>query len=140
VHAVIDTSIASQLYAGLALDPLYDGAIRDKTLAISFQTVEEMLFGAVNRGWGEPRRQSLEAFLRRFSIVTGDWALADVSAKARSEAESQGRRLEAADAWIVATAIHVGLPLITDDKDQVISGLTGYSYVSRHDAQAGAKE
>jgi predicted nucleic acid-binding protein len=101
-------------------------------LAISFQTVEEMLFGAYRRSWGEQRIGALETFLHRWAIILGTWDVAAVSARVRAEAEAQGRRLEGDDAWIVATAVHLGVPLITDDKDQVIPGLAGYSYVSRH--------
>jgi predicted nucleic acid-binding protein len=132
MHAVIDTSIASLLYGGGELRLLYDQHVRGKTLGISFQTIEEMQFGAFVRNWGDQRRLHLEAFLRQFTIIPGDWDLAVISARVRVHAERQGRRLEVADAWIVATAVHLGLPLITDDRDQVIPGLTGYTYVSRH--------
>jgi predicted nucleic acid-binding protein len=132
VRAVIDTSIASLLLARVALPPLYAEWTTDKVLAISFQTVEEMLFGAYRRSWGEQRIGALETFLHRWAIILGTWDVAAVSARVRAEAEAQGRRLEGDDAWIVATAVHLGVPLITDDKDQVIPGLAGYSYVSRH--------
>jgi tRNA(fMet)-specific endonuclease VapC len=129
---LIDTSVASLLLAGGELPPPYAEWTADNVLAISFQTVEEMLYGAYRASWGERRIGSLEAFLRRWSVVAGTWEVAAVSARVRAEAEAQGRRLEGDDAWIVATAVHLGVPLITDDRDQIIPGLTGYTYVSRH--------
>jgi predicted nucleic acid-binding protein len=48
------------------------------------------------------------------------------------EAERAGRRLEADDAWIAATAIHRRLPLLTHDRDLIdlpINGLTVVSFL-----------
>ena len=139
-HAVIDTSIASLLLAGRELPPFYARWTTDRVLAISFQTVEEMLFGAYTASWGQRRVTGLHAFLRRWTVIAGSWEVADASAHVRTEAEAQGRRLETDDAWIVATAVHMGLPLITDDRDQIIPGLPGYRYLSRHGSSPGLTE
>jgi predicted nucleic acid-binding protein len=120
---MIDTSIASLLFGGRDAPQVYARWFVNKPLGISFQTAEEMLFGAIVRRWGDRRRAQLKTFLGRFTVVPGDWDLALVSARVRSDAAALGRSLSIPDAWIIATAVHVGLPLVTDDRDQVIPGL-----------------
>ncbi len=137
MQAVIDTSVASMMHRGQngsGMDPFYATQLAGKIIAISFQTVEEMLFGACRDGWGAARVTALEAFLRRFLVVPGSYDLAVISARLRTEAQKGGRRLETADAWIMATAMQLGVPLITDDKDQALAGIAGYSFQSRHAA------
>lgn len=135
MHAVIDTTVASMIHKsqnGGAIDAFYDRHLSGKTVAISFQTVEEMLFGARKAGWGEPRVLRLEAFLKGYVVVPGNDEIAEISARLRADAERVGRSLTTADAWIMATALKLGVPLITDDSDQALSGIVGYAFVSRH--------
>lgn len=132
MRAVIDTSVASILLSGGALEQFYSETTRGVELVISFQTAEEMVYGAHSRSWGERHLKALQDHLLLYPIIGGEWDLALVCARIRADAERLGRQLKAADAWIVATAVHLAIPLITDDKDQVIAGLTGYTYVSRH--------
>lgn len=44
---------------------------------------------------------------------------------------SAGRRLEAADAWIAATAVDGSLTLVTHDKDLAATGWPGLKVVCR---------
>jgi predicted nucleic acid-binding protein len=101
---VLDTSIASLLLnkspALIPYTPYFDNAL----LAISFQTVAEMRFGALKAQWAELRRQGLEQFMQRFAIVGYDDRLASCWAEIMHDAAKVGRRLEAGDAWIAATA------------------------------------
>jgi len=131
-QAVIDTTVASILQIGSPLQPFYADQTRGFDLFVSFQTVEEMLFGAYRASWGDRRIRALAEFLQSCAVMPGTWEIAETSARVRTQAEGLGRRLECEDAWIVATAVYLQLPLITDDSDQVIPGLTGYTYVSRH--------
>lgn len=135
MHAVIDTTVASMMHRGRngsGIDPFYEAQLAGRTIAISFQTVEEMLFGARRDGWGAARVAALEAFLKRFVVVPGTYELSMISARLRAQAEKAGRRLETADAWIMATATQLGVPLITDDKDQALGGIEGYAFLSKH--------
>jgi predicted nucleic acid-binding protein len=137
MHAVIDTSVASMIHNslnGCGIDPFYEAQMIGKKILISFQTVEEMLFGAHKAGWGGPRVQALSTFLKGFVVVPGNYELAEISARLRADAEKVGRRLETADAWIMATAIKLGVPLVTDDRDQALGGVQGYSFMSKHPA------
>lgn len=114
---VLDTSIASLLLnKSPALAP-YTAYFENASLAISFQTVAEMRFGALKANWGEPRRQALEQFFRRFAIVGYNDRLASCWAEMMYDAAKVGKRLEAGDAWIAATAKYLNAPLLTHDKD-----------------------
>jgi predicted nucleic acid-binding protein len=132
MRAVIDTSVASILLSGGVLEQFYSERTRDVELVISFQTAEEMVYGAHSRSWGERRLKALQDHLLRYPIIGGEWDLALVCARIRVDAERLGRQLKTADAWIVATAVHLAIPLITADSDQVIPDIAGYSYVSHH--------
>ena len=82
--------------------------------------------------WNQKRRDELDTFLRRFIMIPCDYELARVWARISVEAERAGRRLEADDAWIAATAIHRRLPLFTHDRDLTdlpIRGLTVVSFL-----------
>jgi predicted nucleic acid-binding protein len=112
MRAVIDTSVASILFGGGAAEGFYAERTRGVELIISFQTAEEMLYGAYSRSWGERRTQALRDHLLQFPIIGGDWDLALVSARIRVDSERLGRKLNTADAWVVATAVHLAIPLI----------------------------
>jgi predicted nucleic acid-binding protein len=135
MHVVVDTSVASMIHKGIngsGIDPFYQTQLAGKTVVISFQTVEEMLFGARKAGWGAKRLAVLVTFLEGFVVIPGNYELAEISARLRGDSEAVGRRIETADAWIMATAMKLGVPLITDDSDQALSGIQGYSFMSKH--------
>lgn len=88
-------------------------------LVLSFQSVGELWRLAVGNNWKDGRRQRLQTFLRPFVVVPADFELAECWAEVVTWSQSIGRRLETADAWIVATALRHHLPLVTHDKDML---------------------
>lgn len=67
---VIDTGVfGADLVPGSPL--LYEPPIAARPAFISFQTVAELRYGAIRRGWGEHRMRRLEASIARAEIV---WA------------------------------------------------------------------
>jgi tRNA(fMet)-specific endonuclease VapC len=131
---VLDTSVASLLLnknpALVPYMPYFDNA----SLAISFQTVAEMRFGALKANWGATRRQGLEQFFRRFAIVKYNDRLASCWAEMMHDAAKVGKRLEAGDAWIASTAKYLNAPLLTHDKDFSIAAcpsITIYRHLPR---------
>jgi predicted nucleic acid-binding protein len=60
-----------------------------------------------------------ERFLGKFVIVPYALDLAKVWAEVSAHCKGRGRRLESGDAWIVATAVHRRLPLVTHDADHL---------------------
>lgn len=110
---LLDTSVASLLHPkkkGTSLRALYEPHMKDQVLALSFQSVAELWAWAEDNNWGEKPRQGLDAFLRRFLVVPYDFALAQVWASISTHCKRRGRRVEAGDAWSVATAVHRDAP------------------------------
>ncbi|MCX7631399.1 MAG: PIN domain-containing protein [Geminicoccaceae bacterium] len=119
---LLDTTVASFLLPSRERPELlaYAPQLRGHTLVLSFQSVAELFYLADRNGWGEKRRDALKRFLARFLIVPADKALAASWATVIARTEKLGKRLETADAWIVATALRHDLPLITHDRDQLV--------------------
>ena len=114
---VLDTSVTSIIYNGDWRARYYEEQIERRRTLISFQTLEEMLFGAFSNNWGERRRQELGRYLSQFEVIWPGPSLVDVCARLRSERRLAGRELKSADAWIAATAILLDCPLAADDGD-----------------------
>lgn len=130
---LLDTSVAS-LYLPhkkpTTQRTFYDPLFQGHRLALSFQSVAELWKLAEKNQWGDRRRQGLEGFLRRFLVIPFDIELTRVWARVSVEAERLGRRLQADDAWIAATAVHRSLPLYTEDDDFIGLSLKGLQIIS----------
>lgn len=130
---VLDTTIASLLFRKRPELALYQAHLENSLLTICFQTVAEMRFGVLKVGWGLPRRQELERYFAKLHLVVYEDRLASTWAQIVYEAEQTGRRLEAGDAWIAATAKYLNAPLLTHDKDfspQACPSITVYCYAT----------
>ena len=77
----------------------------------------ELFLWAEERRWGTAARHELERVISRFVVVPYDTELARTWARVMSGVKRQGRRLEAGDGWIAATAVHRRLRLIAHDRD-----------------------
>jgi len=119
---LLDTSVASLLHPKKKSDAVraqYEPHVRGQTLALSFQSVAELWDWAEANRWGEAARRGLDAFIRRFLVIPYDFELAQVWARVMAASRRGGRRLESGDCWIVATAVHRKIPLLTHDRDMV---------------------
>ncbi len=105
-----------------------------QVLALSFQSVAELWAWAEENNWGQQQRAGLQMFLRQFLVIPYDCALAQSWARVSTHCKKHGRRLEAGDAWIMATAVHHKIPLLAHDSDLVgleIPDVSVISYVNR---------
>ncbi len=133
----LDTTIASLLHPrkkGSTVRLHYEPHLKGKTFVLSFQSVAELLAWGVENRWGVRQRRRLESFVRKFLVVPYDFELAKVWAEVSAHCKKRGRRLEAGDAWIIATAVHRSLPLLTHDADYLglgVPGLTVISYAAK---------
>ena len=117
---MIDTGVfGAQLTPGSPLTPLYAPLIDRRPALISFQTVAELRFGALRRGWGEHRLRRLAASISRAEVVWAGPELVDVYAAFRASCEAAGHALgqrhHDADRWIAAVALRLRLPLVSHD-------------------------
>lgn len=84
----------------------FDDLVRGHTLALSFATVGELRFGAINAGWGDARRRTLEERISQHYVVltatdavTTRWA--EIYARFRDQLKGGGVN----DMWIAACAL-----------------------------------
>jgi tRNA(fMet)-specific endonuclease VapC len=133
---LLDTTVASLFHPKKNRDTrrkLYAPEIIGKVCVISFQTVAELWRWPEKNNWGELERLRFDEFVRRFVVVAYDYQLARAWAKVTLESQRQGRKLESGDAWIAATAIHRGIPLVTHDRDFSNVELPGLQVISHPD-------
>jgi predicted nucleic acid-binding protein len=118
-----DTSIfiASELGRPLRVDALPD------RLAVSVITVGELRAGVLAAADLETRDRRLATLAAVLGLdpVPVDEAVARAWARLRVALRDVGRRMGVNDSWIAATAIALGVPLVTqDDNHDGIPGLT----------------
>ena len=125
---VLDTSVVSILFREETEQARqYEWALRGLRTCISFQTVEEQMFGARKANWGANRLNQLALHLDKFEIIQSSRELIEVCSCLRVEQERKGRPLKTADAWIAATAVLLGCRLAYEDKDfRDIDGLSRF--------------
>lgn len=117
---VIDTDVWSYIYKGRDEGKLYQPHLFGNILVISFQTQAELMRWVVSAGWGQQRRQHLESRLQKYVVVNSSYALSLRWAEAMESAGRNGRPIAAADAWVAATALQLGVPLITHNRNHFI--------------------
>ena len=130
---LLDTTVASLLHPKKILNTnrvSYEPHMVGNILALSFQSVAELWSWAEENNWGDKQKLGLETFLHSFLIIPYDSDLAKTWAKVKNHCKKVGRRLEAGDAWIVATAVHYKLTLLTHDKDLVGLSIPNLNVVS----------
>jgi tRNA(fMet)-specific endonuclease VapC len=110
---LVDTNIISYIMKGDDRAKRYVQHLENKLLAISFITVGELYFWAEKNGWGERKRNTLEAALHNYVVIPYDNEIAKFYAKVATERERAGRRISCNDAWIAASALRHEIPLVT---------------------------
>jgi predicted nucleic acid-binding protein len=126
---IIDTDVVSYLFKGDTRAEAYRQHLLGKTLAISFMTVAELCQWAYVRNWGEQRLARLEEKLRSYVVVPYDLDLCKQWARICADRQKLGKPISVQDAWIAATAVRHGCPLVTHNSEDFIS-ITGLTIVS----------
>lgn len=129
---LLDTTVASLLHPKKSNDGLrakYESDMEGQILAVSFQSIAELWSWAEENDWGTAMRTGLDGFLQKFLVIPYDSELAKTWARLSTHCKRIGRRLEAGDAWIAASAVHYKLPLLTHDLDHVGLGFPALKVV-----------
>jgi predicted nucleic acid-binding protein len=84
---------------------------------------------AIRRGWGEARMLKLDSKIRRAEVIHTGPELVAICAQLRADCAAIGHALAQrehnADRWIAATAIRLGIPLVSNDTIfKAVPGLT----------------
>lgn len=131
---VVDTGVfGAELVPGSDLVDLYRPALAGRPAFISFQTVAELRYGARRRSWGELRLRQLEARIARAEVVYPGPELIETHVELRVACAQAGHaladRVHDADRWIAATAIRLGVPLLSHDA--IFHNAPGLTYETR---------
>ncbi len=112
-----DTSIFIALEAGR---PIRLSGLPDR-LAVSVITIGELRAGVLAAADHQTRDRRLATFIAALQLgaVPIDRPIAEAWARLRLDLRAAGRRLPVNDSWIAATAIALGVPLVTQDDDYV---------------------
>ena len=123
---IVDTDVVSYLFKQDTRATLYQPHLLQALPAISFMTLAEMERWALVKNWGPRRRQQLAEFLQPYVVLLPDATLCRVWAEVVEQVRRCGSSINTADAWIAATALHFGVPLVTHNRKDyaLVPGLT----------------
>jgi predicted nucleic acid-binding protein len=128
-RVVVDTDVVSFLFKNDSRAVRYHAHLMGKEMIISFMTLAELHLWARMRNWGPDRLARLDRHVRGFGVHPYNAALCRVWADVTHQTARAGRRIETADAWVAATALLHGLPLITHNASDY-RGVSGLKVVS----------
>jgi tRNA(fMet)-specific endonuclease VapC len=112
--ALIDTNVVSYLFRRDTRASRYVPILLPfESCLISFQTAAELEFWTLKHNWGTKRRADLAYFLEAYDVIYPDESVCKLWASVRKGQESKGTPIHPEDAWIAATALAVGCPLVT---------------------------
>ena len=117
-----DTSVFIAAESGRVID---EEALPDR-LAVSVITIGELRAGVLAASDPDVRDRRLATLTAAFALdpVPIDIAVAEAWAALRVRLRDLGLRMPVNDSWIAATAISLGVPVVTQDDDYVtIAGL-----------------
>jgi tRNA(fMet)-specific endonuclease VapC len=126
---VVDTDVVSFLYKRDTRAALYRPHLDGQLPIISFMTLAELEQWTLARNWGARRRGDLLNYLRRYSVVHSSPELCRHWAAAADSARRAGRPILTSDAWVAATALTYGVPLVTNNPAD-FAGVVGLMVVS----------
>lgn len=121
-RGLADTSIFIARESGRALDEAKVPGV----LAVSIITIGELRSGVLLAPDGASRSSRLASLTSalRLGALPVDEDVADAWADLRTRLVGAGKRMAVNDAWIAATALAHGLPVVTQDADYVgVEGL-----------------
>ena len=123
---VVDTDIFSFFLKKDTRAELYKPHTDGHLLFLSFMTVAELERWAMLYNWGQNKISLLDKSFKRYVTQHSNREICKVWAEIMTDSKRNGLNISIADAWIASTAIHLQIPLITNNaKDfQKISGLT----------------
>lgn len=126
---VVDTDVASFIFKRDTRAALYVPHLSGHMLVLSFQTLAELELWSLAAGWGARRKQELAQYLRRYIVEDSSPLLCRRWAEVQDSARRRGRPIAAADAWLAATALLLGVPVVTHNEAH-FSAVPGLSVIS----------
>jgi predicted nucleic acid-binding protein len=109
-RVVVDTSVVSYLLKEHSLAAPYRTLLRGYIMGLSFMTLAELYRWPLQRGWGKRRLHELAEHLVGYVALDSDTETCRLWARIMSQ---KGSPRSIPDAWIAATALRYGCPLVT---------------------------
>ena len=126
---VVDTDVMSYVFKHDTRAEQYEPHLAGKDWIISFVTLAEMQRWAIASNWGAAKRGKLAEYLSTVFVFHSDDDLCVRWAEITEDGRRGGRQIQAADAWIAATALLHDVPLITNNRRD-FEGVPGLKVVS----------
>lgn len=126
---LVDTDVFSFFFRGDSRAERYRLLVEGSLAALSFQTVAELYQGALQAGWGERRRNRLRDEIGRYLAIPFNMEMVELWARIRSSRRAAGREVDAADAWVAATALWAQCPVVTHNQRD-FEGIDGLSIIT----------
>jgi predicted nucleic acid-binding protein len=121
VRLVVDTGVFSAALSRRRR-PSFEqqvASLRGNQLFLAPITVAELRYGALLAGWGEARRERLEAAIAATTVVPVSdrflTTMADLRAACRRIGHPLHDQAHGNDLWIAAAAVHLASALVTAD-------------------------
>lgn len=113
---LVDTDVYSYLLSGKNYAALYRPHVEGKLLCLSFITVGELHFGALNKYWGKKKIADLKDRLKSATIVPYDEEVCLTYAKLKKALQEKGKSVAINDLWIASCAVRHSIPLVTNNR------------------------
>ena len=114
---------------GIPAPTRYRPHLEGRLGGLSFQSIAELLQGAFQNNWGERRIGNLRDAIDGFAAVPFDMEMVEHFARLRAARRQAGREIDAADAWVAATALWARCPVVTHNRRD-FSGIDGLEVVT----------
>lgn len=128
-QVLLDTDVVSYLFKNDPRAERFLPHLQGRRQIISFMTEAELEQWILQSRWGVLRVERFREFMLRFVVIPSSRDLVVKWAHAMVGARSAGRRIEAADAWIAATALLYDAPLLTHNPTDYL-GVAGLKIVT----------
>jgi predicted nucleic acid-binding protein len=114
---LLDTDVFSFLgKTGNKIAALYQKYVADKTIALSFVSVGELLLWPKAHNWGLQKIAGLQRRISLAQIIPYDMLLCETYADLKDKITRAGSPVPDNDLWIASTAVRHSIPLITHNR------------------------